>query len=303
MVRYNQNLKKKVPISIVCASHKGREKLPQLIDSIYKNTFWPDEIIICGTQINDFDLISKKKYPKLSIKKLVSKIKSQKYQRKKAQNHATNNIILQLDDDLILKKNFIELMFLHFKNDNEKKVVCALILIKTKKRKSIAQSYRWNYFFYKNFIFRIVLRLLNFGKKIKFYSILRSGRICPLLPKNFYNSKKIISGIEWTPSTICYEKSAIKDSIIHIDLKEKKSYYEDVIFSHSLHKKGYKLLIDRNIIAYHPEFESLNIKEHIKTLKAQFFIVRNFKKSYMLFFLDVLLATTYLLFKRILINK
>ena len=274
-------MKKKLALSIVCASHKGREKIPDLIESIYQNTYWPKEIIICGTSRNDFDLINIKKYRKLKIKKLVSKIKSQKYQRKKAQNCAQNNIILQLDDDLILKKNFIELMFSHFKNSNEKKVVCALILIKTKKKN---QS----------------LNLID--GIIKFYSIRPSGRICPLLPKNFYNSKKVISGIEWTPSTICYEKSAIKDAVSNIDLKEKKSYYEDVIFSHSLYNNGYKLLIDTNIIAYHPEFESLNIKEHLKTLKAQFFIVRNFKKNYILFLLDILFSTFYLLIKKILKN-
>jgi GT2 family glycosyltransferase len=296
-------MKKKLPLSVVCASHNGREKLPKLIDSIYHNKCWPKEIIICGTSRNDFDLINTQEYKKLNIKKLVSKIKSQKYQRKKAQNCVKNNIILQLDDDLVLKNNFIEQMFGHFRNNNEKKVVCALILIKTKKKRSIAQSYRWNYFFYTNFIFRIVLRLFNFGRKIKYYSILPSGRICPLLPKKFYNSKKVISGIEWTPSTICYEKSAIKDAAINIDLKEQKSYYEDVIFSHSLYNKGYKLLIDRNIIAYHPEFESLNIKEHLKTLKAQFFIVRNFKKNYILFLLDILFSTFYLLIKKILKNK
>jgi cellulose synthase/poly-beta-1,6-N-acetylglucosamine synthase-like glycosyltransferase len=295
-------MKKKLPLSVVCASHNGREKLPKLIDSIYHNKCWPKEIIICGTSRNDFDLINTQEYKKLNIKKLVSKIKSQKYQRKKAQNCVKNNIILQLDDDLVLKNNFIEQMFGHFRNNNEKKVVCALILIKTKKKRSIAQSYRWNYFFYTNFIFRIVLRLFNFGRKIKYYSILPSGRICPLLPKKFYNSKKVISGIEWTPSTICYEKSAIKDAVINIDLKEQKSYYEDVIFSHSLYNKGYKLLIDRNIIAYHPEFESLNIKEHLKTLKAQFFIVRNFKKNYILFLLDILFSTFYLLIKKILKN-
>jgi cellulose synthase/poly-beta-1,6-N-acetylglucosamine synthase-like glycosyltransferase len=295
-------MKKKLPLSVVCASHNGREKLPKLIDSIYHNKCWPKEIIICGTSRNDFDLINTQEYKKLNIKKLVSKIKSQKYQRKKAQNCVKNNIILQLDDDLVLKNNFIEQMFGHFRNNNEKKVVCALILIKTKKKRSIAQSYRWNYFFYTNFIFRIVLRLFNFGRKIKYYSILPSGRICPLLPKKFYNSKKVISGIEWTPSTICYEKSAIKDAVINIDLKEQKSYYEDVIFSHSLYNKGYKLLIDRNIVAYHPEFESLNFQEHIKTLKAQFFIVRNFKKNYILFLLDILFSTFYLLIKKILKN-
>lgn len=295
-------MKKKLALSIVCATHKGREKIPDLIESIYQNTYWPKEIIICGTNRKDFDLINIKKYKDLSIRKIISKIKSQKYQRKKAQSYAKNNIILQLDDDLVLKNNFIELMSRHFKYNKEKKVVCALILIKTKKRQSMAQSYRWNYFFYTNFLFRLVLRLFNLGRKIKYYSILPSGRICPLLPKNIFKNKKIISGIEWTPSSICYEKSAIKDAIINIDLAEKKSYYEDVIFSHSLYNKGYKLLIDANIVAYHPEFESFNIQEHLKTLKAQFFIVRHFKKSYALFLLDILFATSYLLFKKVLRN-
>jgi len=128
-------MKKKLPISVVCASHNGEDKIPKLIESIYQNTYWPQEIIICGTSSNDFNLINVNKYRKLSIKKLVSKIKSQKYQRKKAQNSAKNNIILQLDDDLILKNNFIDLMFRHFKHNKEKKLVCALILIKTKKKK------------------------------------------------------------------------------------------------------------------------------------------------------------------------
>ena len=295
-------MKKKLPISVVCASHNGEDKIPKLIESIYQNTYWPQEIIICGTSSNDFNLINVNKYRKLSIKKLVSKIKSQKYQRKKAQNSAKNNIILQLDDDLILKNNFIDLMFRHFKHNKEKKLVCALILIKTKKKKSIAQSYRWNYFFYTNFIFRLVLRLFNYGRKIKNYSILPSGRICPLLPKNFYKSKKVISGIEWTPSSICYEKSAIKEGDSNVDLKQKKSYYEDVIFSHSLYNKGYKLLIDTNIVAYHPEFESLDIKEHLKTLKAQFFIVKTFKKNYIFFLLDVLFVSVFLFIKKIIRN-
>lgn len=295
-------MKKKVPISIVCASHNGKKKLPKLLESIYQNSYWPDEIIICGTNQTDFDYINTDKLKRLSIKKIISKIKNQRKQRKKAQNHTKNNIILQLDDDLILKNNFIELMFKHFKNNKEKKVVCALILINTSKRKSIVQSYRWNYFFHKNIIFRLVLKLFNFGKKIGYYSILPSGRICPLLPKNFSRSKKIFDKIEWTNSTICYEKSAIKDAINIINLKEKKSYYEDVIFSHSLYNKGYKLVLDTNINAYHPEYESLNINEHLKTLKAQFFIVKTFKKSYTLFLLDALFATFYLLFRRYNVN-
>ena len=50
-------MKKKLALSLVCASHDGRDKIPKLIESIYQNTYWPKEIIICGTSRNDFDLI------------------------------------------------------------------------------------------------------------------------------------------------------------------------------------------------------------------------------------------------------
>ena len=188
-------MKKKLPISVVCASHKGREKIPKLINSIFNNNYWPNEIIICGTNKRDFDFITKKKFPGLFIKTFVSKIKNQNYQRQMAISHTKkDNIIMQLDDDLILKKNYINLMFLHFRNE-KKKIVSSTILIKPRPNISnaIVLSHRWNHNFYSNFLFRFVLLFFNLGKKIKYHSILSSGRICPLLPKNFIKKKKNIT--------------------------------------------------------------------------------------------------------------
>ena len=296
-------MKKKFPISVVCASHKGRERIPKFINSIFNNNCWPNEIIICGTSKRDFDYIPKKKYPGLFIKTFVSKIKNQNYQRQMAISHTKkNNIIMQLDDDLILKKNYINLMFSHFRNEKKKKIVSATILIKPRANitNTIVQSHRWNHNFYSNFLFRFVLLFFNLGKKIKYYSILSSGRICPLLPKNFIKKKKLLSNLEWTNSSICYQKSALKDSNKNLFFNEKKSYYEDVIFTHSLYKKGYNIIMDPKIVAYHPFLESINFIDYIKTIKKQFFIVKYFKKNYFFFICDVIVVTAYFFLKFIL---
>ena len=48
------------------------------------------------------------KYKKLNIKKIVSKIKNQKYQRDLAIKNVNTNIIAQCDDDLELEINYIK---------------------------------------------------------------------------------------------------------------------------------------------------------------------------------------------------
>ena len=53
------------------------------------------------------------------------------------------------------------------------------------------QAYRWNLYFRSNLYFRFLLRFFNYGK-IKYMSILPSGRICPYLPKSFINKKYIL---------------------------------------------------------------------------------------------------------------
>ena len=81
-----------VPISVVCPTHKGNKKLPKLINSILNNTVKPNEIIICGTNINDIKCLNQK-----GIKFIVSSISNQSYQRKLAIKKSKNQLILLTD--------------------------------------------------------------------------------------------------------------------------------------------------------------------------------------------------------------
>jgi len=279
-------MKKKLPISVVCASHNGREKLPKLIDSIFDNTHWPNEIIICGTKNEDFDLIKQKKYKTMRITTIVSEIKNQTIQRETAINKTKNTILAQCDDDLELDKNYINLMYQHFKNKpNLKKVVSAAILFKNKKHQAI----RWNDIFKNSLLFRSIVFFLNFGKKTKYMSILKSGRIIPKLPNLFLkkNSKMIVKDLEWICSTVAYNKKCLKDSVRLKIANSSKAFYEDVFFSHSLYKKGYSLIIDRSIIAYHPLTVPTSLSTFIQTIPSQWKIVIIFNKSIFLFLIDI----------------
>ena len=280
---------------MVVATHKGINKLPILIASLKKNSLLPKEIIICGTSLNDIKLLNKGDMKTLNIRFFISKIKNQSFQRKLALKKITQNYILQLDDDIVMESNFFENLYFHIKDNDKKKITMSLVVIPGLGE----QAYRWNVYFRSNKYFRMILRLFNYGKKIKYMSILKSGRICPLLPKGFINKKKTLKNLEWTNSLICYHKSALDYSTINYKIKKnEKSYYEDVIFSHNLYLNGFKLQVDPKLRAIHPYFNSLDLKTHLKTIKTQYFIVNNFKKSYLLFLLDMILATVFLIFRK-----
>ena len=60
--------------SVVCASHNGKNKIPNLIDSIKKNSLLPNEIIITGLA-KDLSKLDKIDIKKLNIKFVLSKKK------------------------------------------------------------------------------------------------------------------------------------------------------------------------------------------------------------------------------------
>lgn len=277
--------------SVVCASHNGKNKIPNLIDSIKKNSLLPNEIIICGTSKKDLSKLDKIDIKKLNIKFVLSRKKNQSYQRKLAIEKTKNEIIFQLDDDLYVDKDYFKNMSKHFKkNPGRKQIISAAILFKNHTHQAI----RWNNAYYSNFFFRIILKLLNFGHDLKYMSVLRSGRIIPMLPKAFlkinkkHKEDKIINNLEWVCSTIAYNKKFYKVGY-KFSTNQKKSYYEDVFFTHSLYKEGFNLCIDRDCVAYHPLTNPTNFKIFKETIFSQFHIVKYFKKSYILFFFDVLI--------------
>lgn len=281
----------KVPVTIVCPTHKGSKRLPKLIKSIYSSKVIPNEIIICGTGKKDFKFLKKRK----NVKFIVSDLANQSHQRNLAIKESKNEIIIQCDDDLILDKNFVKNMYKHFeKSKNEKKVVSASILTKN----NFHQSIRWNRLFRTNLIFRYIIFFLNKFKKPRYMSIISSGRIAPILPEEFLLRKNklldLIEKNEWLCSTICFNKRYYLNN--YSNIKTKKSFYEDVIFTHSLYKKNFNLILDPNIIAYHPIKKKSDLTSFWKTIPIHFEIVKKFNKSYILFFIDIFLFSLIYIF-------
>ena len=281
-------MKKKLNISVVCATHEGKKKIKNLIISIYNNYIWPREIVVCGTSQLDLINVPSKIRNTLNIKFIFSKKKGQVHQRQKAIEKSTSDYILQIDDDVTVAPNFFSKLEKYVKNKKilTKFVISALII---QNNKSL-QAGTWNIIYRKYFLFRLIIYFLNGGKKIKEYSILKSGRCIPYI-RNFHKKKiSSIKKLEWLCSTIMYHKNCRKVVKDYIQ-KSEKAFYEDVFFSHQLYLNGYVLLIDTNVIGIHDNQPYTSIKTYFKTLKTQYFIVRFFKKSLFFFYIDVAIFT------------
>ena len=166
------------------------------------------------------------------------------------------------------------------------KIVSALIIQNDKS----LQAGTWNNIYKKYKFFRFIVLLLNNFKKIKEYSILASGRCVPFI-KNFDSElKNNIKDVEWLCSTILYHKSCLKN-VKNFKQNSAKAYYEDVLFSHQLYRKNYKLLIDVNVIGIHDNQPFTSTSIYFKTLPTQLELVKFFNKSRILFILDIFIFT------------
>lgn len=294
MVSKNFKKLKTLPVSLICATYNRPKELKILINSIKKNLYWPKEVIIVGTRSSDFENIDKKNY-KFKIKTFISKKKNQIFQRNLGIKKSKFPIVIQCDDDLKLDRNFIKSFYENFKeNINVKKIIGANIL-NTKKQK---QSERWNKLYNKSLIFRTILYFLNRFKKIKYMSLIDSGRIAPLIPIDIKNKKNYkLDQLQWLNSTLCYNKKIIKKINIKKIYGNKKSYFEDVFFTHYNYLKGFNLIIDNNVIAYHETTLPTNFKTHYLTIPIQWKLVKFFNKSKFLFLIDILIFSfAYLLY-------
>lgn len=286
MIEYKNKNKNNLPITLVCATHKRPIHLFKLLNTIEKNLFKPEEIIIVGTNLNDFSMLNNKRFS-LNIKKIISTKKNQTFQRNLGISMAKSPILAQCDDDLLLDRNFFSNMYKNFQvNINKKYIIGAKILTS----KNNIQSERWNASFSNYFLFRLILKILNKFKKIENMSLLSSGRIAPRLSDKYRNNNSIykIKNLEWVSSTLCYNLNKIH-KIKFFELNQEKSYFEDVCFTYYHYKKGFKLMIDSKILCFHPVIPETDFLTYNKTIKAQWEIVKFFKKSKILFCIDVII--------------
>ena len=115
--------------------------------------------------------------------------------------------------------------------------------------------------------------MLNNFEKIKNFSLIKSGRIVPLIDKKIIRK---FNNVDWTNSVMMYDKKFIfEPKILNFN---KKSYYEDVLFSHYNKLKGFNLIILRDAKVMHPTSDKTSFKIFLDTISKQFYLVKLLKK-------------------------
>ena len=113
----------------------------------------------------------------------------------------------------------------------------------------------------------IFFNIINGFEELKNMSILKSGRIFPLVLEGQENIEP-----EWLSSCLMFHKDAIdKQPITSLENNntEGKAYYEDVFFTFSLKKKGFRLILDEDITLTHPYTTSIKPRAYINTIFRQ----------------------------------
>ena len=275
-------IKAEEDLTIVCASHNGVNRIPLFLDSIQKNIVNPKEVIICGTHESDISSVSEELLIKNNVSFIVSEFANQIYQRNLALSKVNTAYILQLDDDLILDSNAIGNYCRHFSSPgSNKKVVCGFPLLPNGQHMSfnrVKKLYQSSKFI------RLFFKIINGFEELRNMSILKSGRIFPLVLDGQENIEP-----EWLHSCLMFHKDAIgkKPSPSSENNNKGKGYYEDVFFTLSLRKKGFKLILDEDIRMTHPYTLSIKPRDYINTIYRQKKLLESTDGSYLLFYLDV----------------
>ena len=269
-------------LTIVCASYNGAKRIPLFLDSIQRNSVRPKEVIICGTHESDISSVSDELLNNNNVSFIVSEFANQIYQRNLALSKVNTTFILQLDDDLILDTNVIANYCHHFSGpESNKKVVCGYPVLPNGQHmsfdrvKNLYQSSRF---------VRLFFKIMNGFKELKNMSILKSGRIFPLVLDGQKNIEP-----EWLSSCLMFHKDAMGTKSI-IDSENNntgKGYYEDVFFTLSLREKGFKLILDENIRMTHPYTSSIKPRDYLNTIDRQKKLLETTDGSYLLFYLDI----------------
>ena len=135
-------------LSIIISTYERESYVNQLLKSIQSQTCIPNEIIIVDSSISSFNYQFSNS---LDVKVVKSKIAQLTYQRNLGISKSNCDIILHIDDDVILERDYVKNIIETFNKDvnNEIDVVGGYIL---------------NEWHKPNFKFSLILRLFNLFK-------------------------------------------------------------------------------------------------------------------------------------------
>ena len=98
---------KKNLFSIICATLGKENNLFKLCESLQSQNYKKFELIICDQNKENFNRVTIKKFKKIKIKFLKTKIGLSK-SRNQGIKVASGDFFIFLDDDILLKKNYLK---------------------------------------------------------------------------------------------------------------------------------------------------------------------------------------------------
>lgn len=248
-------------IDVVIPTLKGK-RLYKTIQSLNIGTIKPKNIICVYFYKFNFS-IYKKKFK--NVKFIKGKIKNQVQQRLQGFKHVKSNFILQLDDDIILKKNTLSLLLKYKLKMGQKSIVGPTYLnLKKKPLHNLENNY--------NFFSNIYKCLICDAK----YGVEKIGTVTSIGLAYGVNSQtnKNILKCQWLPGgCILFSKNLLKIKFDKIFFKN-KSYCEDIFFS-----------IQRNIKKF----------SHYTAIKSIVYTDINYEKLSFNFFIDEMIVRRNLL--------
>jgi GT2 family glycosyltransferase len=245
----------KTDFSLVIPTLYGTE-LEETLIQIHQGTYIPSEIIIVIPSEFQKNIDCLKKYSNIKI--LGVDFSGQVLQRIFGFKHASNDIVIQLDDDIFVDLICFENLIETLQNSDEKIAVAPLL--KWKKNK---ESCYIKYQYKKRHLF-IHGEKLNFPGKIT-----KTG-----WNTGFFHSEKDERYIEseWLPGG-CVAHSKKNLILENYYPFEGKAYFEDVFHSIYLNRKGVKLIVDNKSVCFIDEFKEDQFDNEIK----KFYFFRKYR--------------------------
>ena len=272
-------------LSIVCASSGDQSRLVRLFDWIARQRFNGNvefEVIICvplGKVISHV-------FP--SYCELVySVFRNQVAQRAIALSAAKGQYIYQIDDDVSTSDIwFLDSLLSEAQRRIEKCIIFTPIHdvngeLGNRSSRLLSKP-----------LFNVVAKyLLNGGKDLCAYSVLRSGRAVAELSGASTTTK-----ITWCSSHFLFSRSALVD--YEPFMIDGKCGFEDVYTTSIFSEKDYKIHRSK-LTLFHPEVKELSFREHIYALRSQLLFVRKRKLSLFAFYLDASMVFSFLVLRKL----
>ena len=203
-------------LSLIIPTLNRQRDLPQCLDSIIKNTLLPDEIIIVEQgNVEKTQQVCEKFNSKVKIELIPLQEKSLCKARNVGIDEAKGSIILFLDDDSTIHKEYIQKTIDKFKAYPS--IQCAFGENKRTKNIKIFSPYRLIFFFFGIITFK------------KGFTIMRSGDNRRLHPP------PIDLDCQWAPGCVSYRKKVVEQ----FRFNEHFTRYclrEDMYLSHQVYK-------------------------------------------------------------------